>query len=707
MHRRRVAIAIAPLLLIGVAAAILWPPGAAPAAAQSAEPTPACFEITPGWRICASSPKPPPAIVSAAVTVTGPAVRLAGPLVVLSEVVGARTDAEGKAIETRRVFLVDRATQRYWPALDYHNGILVKGDEHRSLPLAVQPAGRHLIVWGTGQVARVSLTGQIETILFEDSALRAVQVSPDGSHVAVLYGRPGTLLVIESATGVERLRVAHDDLALTSLRTGRPPDQLEIGNWRPDGTALSITETFAWFREYIATAIVGLDGSVSVLPEDWWWLSPDLRYALRFGAPIGAAGYLPVWQHWEVIEVATGVVRWVIAADEGGVQLPSWDSPWMRQSRYLAFSWPAVDGLSNRVLDTATGEIAPHTPAFRRTLFGPDRGVCANPAHPPDFPETSVPDSLSCDWYDDGQGVWEGDRQTVYHGRLAPVGGVQLAGIALQEIPQDPVPPPPPAREAMVGPLLLYSVKGDYAPAAPAGADARETATRRVIAYDQGTGQSWLVLTYRVPGFVQAAQGGIVAAVDQGLLYVTPDGQARTLADQKLAGTEFRVAPDGRRVVARLTSPDRFVVFALPTGDPILEVAADDLIVAAGRDPALTVLHPAAYGRVEATLGNDGSHGSYWEAGRNAWTADATAILIFVVAHGHDDYSAAFDVTVTLDGAIAVMEHPGHPVLTPPPAAAVASCPEEPGPQRCRVLLDGVVVGEGRRPYVIGEVALD
>ena len=359
------------------------------------------------------------------------------------------------------------------------------------------------------------------------------------------------------------------------------------------------------------------------------------------------------------------------------------------------------------MLDTATSESTPLTPALRRTLFGPERGVCANPDHPPNLPDTRVPDSLSCDWYDDGQGVWEGDGETVYHGRIAPAEGVQLAGITLQDVLRGPVPPPPPAREAMGGPLLLYSVKGDYAPAAAGWAEARESATRRVIAYDQGTGQSWLVLTYRVPGFVQAAQGGIVAAVDQGLLYVTPDGQARMLADQQLAGTAFRVAPDGRRVIARLTSPDRFVVFALPAGDPILQVAADDLIVAAGLDPALTGLHPAAYGRVEATLGNDGSHGSYWEAGRNAWTADATAVLIFVVAHGHDDYLAAFDITVTLDGAIAVMEHPGHPVLALAPAPAVGSCPDAPGPQRCRVLLDGMVVGEGRRPYIIGEVALD
>ena len=62
--RRRFAVVATPLLaLLVVAAAILWPTGAAPAAAQSADPAVTCFEITAGWRICASSA---PAPISAA-----------------------------------------------------------------------------------------------------------------------------------------------------------------------------------------------------------------------------------------------------------------------------------------------------------------------------------------------------------------------------------------------------------------------------------------------------------------------------------------------------------------------------------------------------------------------------------------------------------------------------------------------------------------
>ena len=52
--RRRFAIVVTPLFaLLAVAAAVLLPSGAAPAAAQSPGPAAACFEITVGWRICA------------------------------------------------------------------------------------------------------------------------------------------------------------------------------------------------------------------------------------------------------------------------------------------------------------------------------------------------------------------------------------------------------------------------------------------------------------------------------------------------------------------------------------------------------------------------------------------------------------------------------------------------------------------------------
>ena len=63
--RRRFAIGVTSLLaLLGVAAAILLPSGAAPAAAQSTGPAVVCFEISVGWRICAASAPAPIAAAS-------------------------------------------------------------------------------------------------------------------------------------------------------------------------------------------------------------------------------------------------------------------------------------------------------------------------------------------------------------------------------------------------------------------------------------------------------------------------------------------------------------------------------------------------------------------------------------------------------------------------------------------------------------------
>ena len=58
---RRGRFAVVVTLMLGVAAALLMPSGAAPAAAQGAEPAAACFEITVGWRICAAPAAAPAA----------------------------------------------------------------------------------------------------------------------------------------------------------------------------------------------------------------------------------------------------------------------------------------------------------------------------------------------------------------------------------------------------------------------------------------------------------------------------------------------------------------------------------------------------------------------------------------------------------------------------------------------------------------------
>ena len=238
----------------------------------------------------------PPPIVPLTAGPTGPAVSVVGPLLIISERVGAEEASDDHETEIRRVSLYDVGTDKYWSAFDHRNVRPTPSSVGRS---AVQRAGTHLVVWSMGQVARVALNGQIETVLFEDAEIRTIEISPDGTKVAVLYGEPGTLVVLDATTGAEQLRLGSADPALGPLQHGGHTGQLSMGDWHMDGNALSITAD-----DYGAdlTAILGLDGSIRVLPGDWS-LSPDLRYALKFGQVIDLGPHTrhaPVWDRWDV-----------------------------------------------------------------------------------------------------------------------------------------------------------------------------------------------------------------------------------------------------------------------------------------------------------------------------------------------------------------------------------------------------------------------
>ena len=96
--RRRFAIVVTPIVaLLAVAAAVLWPSGAAPAAAQGAEPEVTCFEITPGWSICAApavAPTQPPGLRYTTYDPTGQAAT-PGSYAFLDEVGAVVTTYEG------------------------------------------------------------------------------------------------------------------------------------------------------------------------------------------------------------------------------------------------------------------------------------------------------------------------------------------------------------------------------------------------------------------------------------------------------------------------------------------------------------------------------------------------------------------------------------------------------------------------------------
>ena len=124
----------------------------------------------------------------------------------------------------------------------------------------MQPAGTSLVFWSEGQVRRMSLNGEMEALLLKDDGIREIEVSPDGTKVAVMLGEPGTLLVLDAAGGEELLRVEGDNPDLGPLQDGGWQGRLAMGDWSTDGNAVSVTAS-----NY--TAVLRLDGNVRVLPE--------------------------------------------------------------------------------------------------------------------------------------------------------------------------------------------------------------------------------------------------------------------------------------------------------------------------------------------------------------------------------------------------------------------------------------------------------
>ncbi|MCY3887898.1 MAG: hypothetical protein OXG19_09415 [Chloroflexi bacterium] len=621
-----------------------------------------------------------PPIVPLTAGPNSPAVPVVGPLLIISERVGVEEASDDGEIEIRRVSLYDVGTDKYWPAFDYRN-VLPGGDSiGRS---AVQPASTSLLVWSMGQVHRVALNGHSETMLFEHAEIQAIEVSPDGMHVAVLYGDGESILsVLDTVSGGEVVRVTDTDLSLKG--------SWRVGNWHADGTALSITGRGSGAPR---TALLGLDGSIRVLPQDWSSLSPDLRYALRFGELREIGEYWVIWESWDVIDVATGELRWTIADTDGVMEASAFPGRiWLGGSQYVAFRIPLDEAFripsdEPRILDTATGEIRSLSLDVERALRPPALMTSAT-----EDPYYVSPHPVSAAVEYQGRVVWQGVGRgwTQFHGLVEPLAGVALRGITPSAVTREPVPLAPPPHEGMVGPLFLYSVKGDYLTVADGAEGVEPIATRRVLAYDAGAGRTWTVFTYRELDVVQAAQDGIVAGLEKGLFYVGLDGHLVTLSDDHWPSpTSWRVSPDGRKIALALY--DALVVFALPSGDVLLRVDRDDLARASGVVPwaggPVVVLNPAR--------NSDGTP--------YAWTRDSSTILLSLL----DGETWIGAVTATLDGEIAFFDHFFyHPAPTPEPSRASADCPENPA-RSCRVLLDGAVVGEGRWPQIIGFIELD
>ena len=224
-----------------------------------------------------------------------------------------------------------------------------------------------------------------------------------------------------------------------------------------------------------------------------------------------------------MLDVESGRVAWTIEG-EGGLQSSLDYGPWF--GLYVTLNLGGT-----RLLDTATGEIVPRTPDIERQVEGPVRSTC----------DDNYRRAYACYVQHDGRVVWDSaDGWAHYLGLIETPDGLELRGV--EPVGVEPVgverevlPPPPPARDEMVGPLLAYEVHGDYEYYGDGGR-AEPRATRRVIIRDEGTGRSWLAFTYLnwfafdyALGAAQPALGGFVAAVDQQLVHLAPRGRRHPL----------------------------------------------------------------------------------------------------------------------------------------------------------------------------------
>ena len=584
---------------------------APPTPTPTATPTPAAT-VTP-----TPTPEPTPTPVT-----------VSGPLLVFYEVLEVdRGRPQWGRTETRLVYVYDLSADRYWVAFDYPHTVLGSGLERS----AVQVAGESLVVWAEDEVRRVSLEGETESVLFEYDQISWLEVSPDGTKVAIVYGvnpsggtRHAAVLVVDIATGQEL------------LDTGRRFDPISVGSsndlrqrWHGNGTALLV-------EERRRPGLLRLDGTFGVLPEDWH-VSPDLRYALRVGEAVGAISLNPhhsrsVWASLDVLDLETGDVLWTVQAQDGGGLYQhldyagdSWWGPGLRKElawedrRHVFFNelapepdWRVGDQPSLgvlKVLNVATGEVQPFTAEVEGLMRGPIGGGCG--------PRSSV--RRIC--YE-GRVIWEGAAGWFgYLGFIEPAGDLEVRGIAPISVAVEPDPPPPPPRGEMVGPLLLYEVYRLH-----------PTTPRLAIAYDVGTGKSWTAHRREWPYYCsppQAADGGFVTCSGRDLLYIAVDGDTKTLVPRALYPT-FGVAPDGTKVAVELNSD--VLVLEIPSGDEILRVERDDIYEA---------FLPTEQERFSGYV-----YLAPW--GESGWSVDGTALVTGI----GDGYGEVPGAILTLEGEV-------------------------------------------------------
>ena len=482
--------------------------------------------------------------------------------------------------------MYDAGANKYWSAFDYRHYLLADTHADRS---AVQVAGESLIVWSGSVVRRVALNGSTETVLFKSGRIQEMMTSPDGTKVA-LNLRGYAVIVLDSTTGERLLTVSTTQPLLANLGSRG----LYLGDWRTDGSALSLTnaERSIWASH---TVVAYLDGTIRALPEEVL-VSPDLRYAIQFGEVIGIQNHHSIWTKLDIIDVDTDAVLWTIADEGGIVQSSPGDNSrfWIGGSKYVEFG--TADSYGVQILDTETGEMQMLTEDITRQFKDRVHSNC----------EWSLR-FYPCDIRHDGRVVWEGSTGwTQYLGVIDLESHLVLSDVNLLDVVHEPVPPDPPAREEMVGPLLVYEIHGPYE-YRTTNDEVRVFSQRRIIAYDESTDSSWLVLDYSEGrSGAQVAKGGIVVPSYPTLFHITPDREIREPRVEIWGG--FVVSPDRSKVVVKDYGSRKYhggiIIFELPSWSEMMRISYEDI---AEFLPAWNVF--------------------LW---RNGWTSDSQGMLVLV-----------------------------------------------------------------------------
>ena len=526
-------------------------------------------------------------------TPTGPAVTVTGPLVVFSDRIGEVTwvGDDRRRVETRRVYVYDLGADTYWAAFDYQDAV-------------IELAGASLIVWTEGQLRRVGLNGYTEAVLFEadgdgTAGTAELKASPDGTKVALLYD--GTLLVLDVATGEELLRLP--------LSRGR------LGNWHADGNSLAVTS-----GSRVQVTLVSLDGTLRVLPEGW--LSPDLRYAVRF---TGSSDYWGIVREgFEVVDVQSDAVLATVVPENHPWLVPyevvtqqNWPNDWYgtgwRSSpdQYMYFEITSGEGkysfqygtilpdweygtsvwnagyygvLEPRILDISTSD---HRALPRAEWHSIQRELLRSKCSMGWWRPAGNPECI----------LLYGD-EFAWHGvDIRSIGIVEtdpffMHGITSVERWRQPDAPTLPAREDLIGPILVWSVQGETGYALDDHGSLRLYEQRHLMLYDEETEKTWKYTprkqfyhpSQEYPGVAAVKDGLIMWEWDGTLDYVNLFSQTpQTIVEDTGDWINVITSPNGSMVVVEWVgfwAPDRpAMVYSIPAGEEIFSFRKSEISV--------------------------------------------------------------------------------------------------------------------------------